>query len=209
MDLKYECILDLFFFPSFFLFCAHPSLFRSNTRQLLVIPEVLRGDFTKANHDVLLSGHLGFNRTYTKMREKYWWPGMYCTVKRWINSCPDCQRNKNPKKQPYGLLQSISVSRPFEKVSADLIGPLPVSKSGKKWIINFTDYLTRYAISASLPDATAETIAPIFIKKIVCRFGAPEAFLTDQGTNFTSNLVSEICQYLSIFKEFTTPYHPQ
>ena len=56
----------------FYLWWPQRNDSRGNTRKLLVIPEVLKEEITKANHDDILSGHLGFNRTYTKMKEKYW-----------------------------------------------------------------------------------------------------------------------------------------
>ena len=56
---------------------------RAKTRKALVIPESLRVEILKANHDDLLSGHLGFDRTYQKMKEKYWWPSMRKEIASW------------------------------------------------------------------------------------------------------------------------------
>ena len=76
-------------------------------------------------------------------------------------------------------------------------------------MIVFTDYLTRYVVSVGIPNKSAPISAEVFVKEIICKFGAPESFLTDQGTNFVSELFEDVCKYLSIFKEYTTPYHPQ
>ena len=41
------------------------------------------------------------------------------------------------------------------------------------------------------------------------RFGVPREILTDQGANFTSKLLSELCRMLHIHPIRTTPYHPK
>ena len=47
------------------------------------------------------------------------------------------------------------------------------------------------------------------IERSICRFGAPDMLHTDQGRNFESALISELCKLLAITKTRTTPYHPQ
>ena len=45
--------------------------------------------------------------------------------------------------------------------------------------------------------------------EVFSRVGVPKEILSDQGTNFMSSLMSELCRLLSIRKLSTTPYHPQ
>eukprot|EP00731_Ephydatia_muelleri_P034076 Em0046g19a len=54
----------------------------------------------------------------------------------------------------------------------------------------------------------AEHIAEELVK-IFARVGIPEEILTDQGSNFTSQLLAEIYQLLHVHPIRTTPYHPQ
>ena len=53
------------------------------------------------------------------------------------------------------------------------------------------------------------TVAELFVYNFVCRFGTPDYFYTDQGRNFESILLSEICKLLGVVKTRTIPYHPQ
>ena len=65
------------------------------------------------------------------------------------------------------------------------------------------------ARSIAVPDTTAPTIARLFVENIVCRHGAPRVLLSDQGTNFLSKLVSEICQIVGTKQIKTSSYHPE
>lgn len=91
----------------------------------------------------------------------------------------------------------------------DIVGPLPRSDRGNRYILTFEDAFTRYAKAVSLPDDKAETIARVFVTEIVTRHGAPRQLLTDRGTNFLSTLMKRTCEILRIRKLQTTPYHPE
>ncbi|KAL5477203.1 hypothetical protein EMCRGX_G023959 [Ephydatia muelleri] len=55
----------------------------------------------------------------------------------------------------------------------------------------------------------ASSIAQVVVKEIICRFGIPDTIHTDQGRNFESGLIRDICQLLCVKKTRTTPYHPE
>ena len=57
-----------------------------------------------------------------------------------------------------------------------------------------------------MQDMEASTVANMFYN-FVCRFGAP--VYTDQGRNFESKLIYDVCSLLGFEKTRTSPYHPQ
>lgn len=129
-------------------------------------------------------------------------------TKNYVDSCKSCiERKKINQKAP--LLKIPVVLRPFKKISMDILGPLPLTQINNKFILVINDYLTRWPETFALQDQKAETIARCFIDNIVTRFGVPEKLLTDQGTNFCSKLMLEICKILGINKLKTSPYHLQ
>ncbi|VDI13937.1 Hypothetical predicted protein [Mytilus galloprovincialis] len=73
----------------------------------------------------------------------------------------------------------------------------------------YGDYLTRWPEAIPVPNADATTTAKVFIEEVVCRHGAPRQLLSDNGKNFRSNLVKEICKLMNTKKTFTTAYHPE
>ena len=66
-----------------------------------------------------------------------------------------------------------AVDLPFERVAIDVLGPLPQTERGNKFIVVCTDYLTRWTEAFAVNNATAETIAELFVEQILCRHGAP------------------------------------
>ena len=72
-----------------------------------------------------------------------------------------------------------------------------------------SDYFTKWVEAYALPDQTAQTVADVLVRDFICRFGAPTYLHSDQGKNFESHLLKEVCQLLGIKKTRTTAYHPQ
>ena len=97
----------------------------------------------------------------------------------------------------------------MERVALDIIGPLPTSKRGNKYILVITDYFTCWVEAFSLPNQEALTVAQTVYNEWICRFGAPVAIHSDQGRNFESSMFAELCLLLGIHKTRTSPYHPQ
>ncbi|GFV63234.1 retrovirus-related Pol polyprotein from transposon 412 [Trichonephila clavipes] len=153
---------------------------------LPVIPKHLRADILRHFHDAPTAGHLGFAKTYDRIRKRFYWPGMYRNV---VRSHP-------------------SAIAPFHRIGIDLLGRFPKSAHGNKWIIVCTDYSTRYAITKALPIAEVAEIAKFLLEEIVLRHGAPRVIITDRGAVFRSRLVSSLVDLCNIDHRFTTAYHP-
>ncbi|UYV76114.1 hypothetical protein LAZ67_13002577, partial [Cordylochernes scorpioides] len=179
-------------------------------RLLLVIPKCMRPDILKEFHDVPTAGHLGFARTYDRIRKRYFWPGLYNSVRRYVAHCKECQRRKGENKLPAGKLIPIKPpSFPFQKIGMDLLGRFPLSDKGNRWIIVCTDYLTKYAIAKALPSGTAAEIATFILEEVILKHGAPREIITDRGRAFMSQMVKEVTSRCKISHLFTTAYHPQ
>ncbi|UYV79931.1 K02A2.6-like [Cordylochernes scorpioides] len=175
---------------------------------LLVVPRHLRQELLKIFHDSPTAGHLGFTKTYDRIRKKYYWPGMYRTVRRYVAHCSDCQRRKHQPQLPSGHLQPIPVPEvAFEKVGMDLLGRFPTSEGGNRWIIVCTDYLTKYAITKALPTSESMEVAKFFIEDVILKHGAPRELITDRGRNFTSSMISDLNNQCRITHRKTTAYH--
>ena len=92
----------------------------------------------------------------------------------------------------------------FNKVESD---PLPKSNCGNRYILVLVDYATRYPEAVALPTIDTKTIADALVN-IFSRVGLPDELLTDQGSNFTSELMQDVCKLLQIRKLRTSAYHP-
>lgn len=96
----------------------------------------------------------------------------------------------------------------FEQIGIDMVGPLKKSATGHKYILVILDYTTRQPEAFPLQSATAAAVASKLIK-IFARMGIPKEILMDQGTNFTSQLMKELCDLLKVKSLRTSVYHPQ
>lgn len=91
----------------------------------------------------------------------------------------------------------------------DILGPLPITRTGNRYVLVMADYFSKWPEAIAVPNQEAETIARVFIRELVCRFGAPLELHTDQGRNFEAVLMAEVLRILQVRKTRTTALHPQ
>jgi hypothetical protein len=162
----------------------------------------------QAFHENPLAGHFGVDQTYQKIAERYYWPDLRKQVYDFVRTCDTCQRRGPPPKQPEPL-HPIRVGEPFDRVGIDMVGPLPVTTQGNKYIIVATDYLTKWPEAWPTADATAVTAADFLVDCIIARHGAPRELLSDQGRTFLNQLLAAVCDRWEIQQTFATAYHLQ
>ncbi len=97
----------------------------------------------------------------------------------------------------------------MQLVATDIVGPFPESSKGNSYILVASDYFTRWVEAYAIPNQEATTVATKLIDEMFCRFGIPARLHSDQGRQFESEVVQEVCRVLHICKSRTTPYHPQ
>ncbi|KZR96634.1 Uncharacterized protein APZ42_008916, partial [Daphnia magna] len=134
---------------------------------------------------------------------------MRSDVTAYVNSCLKCARRKAFGTSKAPLQPLTPVNRVWERIAMDVVGPIQESVKGYKYILVLSDYASRFVFTFPMKNQTAQTIANILVNKLITKYGAPEIVLTDQGKNFLSNIVQEICKLFRIKQMRTTAYHPQ
>jgi len=158
-------------------------------------------------HEDPLAGHFGFAETYRAISLKYYWPQMGTVIKEYVQSCDACQRRKRPQRNE--PLHPIKVGQPFDRVGMDIVGPLPVTIRGNKYIVVMTEYLTKWPEARAIPDAKAASVVSFFYEDVICRHGCPKVLLTDQGTHFVNELLDSLCNRLGVKHRLSSAYRPQ
>ena len=105
-------------------------------------------------------------------------------------------------------MDSAEAAKPFHLVSIDVKGPLKTSSNGNRFIIAAIDYFTKLVEVRATNNYTAATTAEFILENIIYRHGAPAHILSDQGQNFESKIVAELCKRHRITKLRSSPYHP-
>ena len=171
----------------------------------VVLPRECRSTVLHLAHTIPLAGHLGKKKTAKRIMGRFYWPTVFRDVADYCRSCPECQKSTHRRVARAPLIPLPVIGEPFERMAMDIVGPLPRSRSGNRYVLVVCDYATRYPEAVPLRTIDAEHVADEIVK-IFARVGIPKEILTDQGSNFTSKFLAEVYRLNAIR---TSPYHPQ
>ena len=123
---------------------------------------------------------------------------MKSSVQSYIGSCKECIESKTSCARKQAPLQPVVISEPFTFWAMDYKGPLPETAKGNEHILVVVDHLTKWCEAFPMQDQKAQTVANILVSRLLFRFGCPQILHSDQGTNFESNLIKSICDFMGI-----------
>ena len=137
------------------------------------------------------SGHLGIEKTHARLAHLYYWPGMFRDVATYVRACKVCQQMKVEQAGPAGLMGKRVIEQPWTIVAADIMGPFPLSRAGFSYILVFQDMFTKWIEIIPLRKANGRSVQKAFEDTVVFRWGTPEILFTDNGMEFTNNLIAK------------------
>lgn len=105
-------------------------------------------------------------------------------------------------------LVNIHVTRPLELVCVDFLLVEP-DRSNIKDVLVITDFFTKYTLAIPTPNQKARTVAKCLWENFIVQYGFPEKLHSDQGLDFESRIIKELCDLAGIFEVRTTLYHPR
>lgn len=187
----------------------HYPLSEYEAEPQLVVPKEMKDEILKANHDHPTAGHGGVNRTTQRIRSRYFWRNMQRDIETYVKSCLECQKFKPSNQLPKNAMIPRPLTRRFETLSIDLVGPLPKSKEGYTIILVTEDPASRWVEVFPLKDGNAETCAKALINEVFFRYGVPRKVISDNGPQFTGNLMQCLSIAMGFEQEVTPVYHPQ
>ncbi|KAK9731667.1 Integrase zinc binding domain [Popillia japonica] len=165
----------------------YPDLVESSTEWKRVIPKELRDEMIRKCHDEPTSGHLGIFKTANRILEKAYWPALKADVARYIRKCRVCMKAKPLQRAPTGRMGGHSlISRPWQVLSADIVGPLPKTSRGHQYIFVVSDCFSKFALFFPLRKATAPALVKHLEDSVFLQYGVPEVLISDNGVQFRS-----------------------
>ena len=172
----------------------------------LLLPEALRKDILHQLHQG--HGHQGVERTTELVRERCYWPGMYEDVKKWCQNCERCALSKPTMPAVKTSMGHLLAGRPNQILAIDFT-LLERSQDGREHVLIMTDVFSKFTQAIPTRDQRASTVAGVLVQEWFYKFGIPARIHSDQGRNFESSLIQQLCNLYGVQKSHTTPYHPQ
>lgn len=179
-------------------------------RQQIVVPHHLRLQLLHLAHDTPFAGHLGTAKTLQRLLQHFYWPSISESTRLYCKTCDVCQRLGKGSKPLHAPLHSLPlVTEPFSQIAIDIIGPLPKCKdSGNRFVLTVLDLCTHYPEAIALREHTAAEVARALLT-VFSHFGFPSELLSDNGTEFTSELMQIFLHDYHITHINSSPSHPQ
>ena len=174
-----------------------------------LVPRLLQKEMLQKVHDSKNTAHMGRRRTLYALQNFCHWYKMLEDVMFWISTCQICQKRKPLVPKPSAPMQVYTTGAPYERISMDVCGPLVTTPRNNSYVLVISDHFTKYTRAFAMPDQQATTVARILIYEWFAIYGEPMQIHSDQGTNFESKLMHELCDTYGIEKTRTTPFHPQ
>ena len=105
----------------------------------LIVPREHRPRILTALHEGVAGGHLGQEKTFNKIKERFYWPGYWNDTWNWCQTCASCATRKStptPRRAPLG---SIAASHPGKIMAMDIVGPFPESENKNSYVLVVAD----------------------------------------------------------------------
>ena len=151
--------------------------------------------------DSIHEWHLGLTKCRARAQASVWWPDITKDIQHKVSTCAFCQIHR-PSKHKEPLKYNPLPLRPWQKIGADLC-----ELKGKHYLV-VTDYYSRYIEIAYLETITSEHVIGK-LKNMFSRWGIPEHFVSDNGTQFTSEMFRSFASEYNFKQTFTSPHYPQ
>lgn len=160
--------------------------------------------------------HPSIKSTISIIKSRFYWPDIDRNLRAWVRECQSCQQNKILRHTKSNVKTFDQLSERFQTVHVDIVGPLPsvvpkneMYPSHYRYLLTCIDRSTRWVEAIPLVDITASSVAIAFFEIWISRFGVPLNVVTDRGSQFESELFTELSALVGFERLRTTAYHPQ
>ena len=134
---------------------------KDNTEQIILQKTPRRQAMIRA-HNPPLAGHPGGSRMYQTLRQTFYWPSMALDAYHTARQCSSCTRERIALRKHATYLSLFPAQAPLEYVAIDILGSLPKTTDGHRYLLRITDRYSKMVRTISLKKITAATVAKAF-----------------------------------------------
>ena len=194
------------------LYFQPPQVNGKQGNRRVCLPLAVQGLAFDLVHAHPMGGHFGQQNTYRKLRDRFYFPGMYSYVTARVHNCVPCVTKRSTRPKPDHQMHREQLSYFAQRIYIDTVGRLTgVMYEGRMCchFMTIQDGFTRYLVAVPVDTIDAPTLAEAIVNKWCMVFGCPEVIHSDQGSAFTSQLFKEVMTRLGVVKTHTPSYSPE
>ena len=162
-------------------------------------------------HGDPMQGHPGASKMLVELRKRYYIPSLSEHVSKYVSNCIECIKAKpvNPRRLMPPLEKIYDpCNGPEDVLEIDLVGELPNS-NGYTLILTACDYFSRYLFAVPIRKPDTNSVVKALMQIFTQHAYVPKTIITDKGTAFTSNIMTEIMKTAGIKIDHATVKHAQ
>ena len=185
---------------------ASPCKYDKEYRLQLVVPSSLQEGILQQCHDAI--GHVGVDKGHDLLRRRFYWKNSYRDLLDYVKRCTVCnQRKLRAMEAP--VQEAYVPHAPMTHVSLDLSGPFPETVNGDRYILTVICMFSRWPECFPIPSKKTEVVARVLCEQFFPRYGYPEVLVSDNGTEFVSEVIEVLSRKMGIARIKTAPYNPR
>ncbi|PAA86625.1 hypothetical protein BOX15_Mlig009479g2 [Macrostomum lignano] len=176
----------------------------------LVIPTAYRDALLQECHSSPFGGHLGLQKTLSRLSKFYYWPNCHADVTSFVNKCEICQKAKSGPRLR-SEQKAMKFRSVFSHLAIDLVGPLPPAhymRDVYKYILTAQCGVSKFLFTIPLADTTTSTICNHLFRHVFAIAGLPACLISDNGPQFISKEFREYMDTMGIRLIYTSVYQP-
>jgi transposase InsO family protein len=170
---------------------------------------VVKGEEQKellaAFHDSPWAGHRGTWAMFEKLKEKYWWPGLYADVHQFVSTCESCQMHSMVRHRDE--LHPTYPPTVHFKWTVDLV-TMPLGVRQMRYLVLAREDLTNQVEGRALQNKTTAAVCRFLVEEVVCRYGCVGKIVADRG-ELDAQEAEELFNRLGVKLSLTTAYNPE
>jgi hypothetical protein len=182
----------------------HPKK-RNGVPLRVVVKDEDQEELLAAFHDSPWAGHRGTWATFEKLKEKYWWLGLYKDVHWFVTTCESCQMHSMVRHRDE-LHLTYPPAMHF-KWMVDLV-TMPLGVGQMRYLVLAREDQMNQVEGRALQNKTTTSVCRFLVEEVVCRYGCVGKIVANRG-ELDAQEAEELFDRLGVKLSLTTAYNPE